>query len=75
MKKFSELEAILRLAIKYSCFSAKELASAANMSKSGIYCFSNGQNHISTEKGDLLISYLEENNPQALSVAADLYYK
>ncbi len=69
---FSDLEAILRQAIKLSCFSAIELANIANMSRSGLYCFTSGQNHISIEKGDLIINYLKENNPQALTVAADL---
>lgn len=70
---FSDLEAILRTAIKLSCFSAKDLAEVANMSKSGFYCFTSGQNHISIDKGDLIINHLKENNPQALSIATKLY--
>ena len=72
---FSDLEMILRKAIKLSDYSIKELADVAGMSKSGLYCFVSGQNHISAEKGDLIINYLKENNPQTLRVAADLYFK
>ena len=70
---FSDLEMILRKAIKLSDYSIKELADVSGMSKSGLYCFISGQNHISVEKGDLIINYLKENNPQALSVATNLY--
>lgn len=71
---FSDLEAILRNAIKLSRYSIKDLAIIADMSKSGLYGFSNGKKHISIERGDLLIKYLEENNPQALKVATNMYF-
>lgn len=70
---FNGLEDILRTAIKLSDFAIKDLASAAQMSKSGIYCFTSKQNHISVEKGDALIKYIQEKDPQALKLATDLY--
>ena len=71
---FSDLEAILRTAIKLSCFSAKKLAEVANMSKSGFYCFTSGKNHISTDKGDTILAYLREKDPKCIDLAANLHF-
>lgn len=71
---FSDLEAILRTAIKLSHFTAKDLAEVANMSKSGFYCFASGKNHISTDKGDMILAYLREKDPKCIDLAANLHF-
>lgn len=70
---FSGLEAILRTAIKISSLSIKDIANIADISKSGLYCFTSGQNHISVEKGDRIINYLKENDYKSLKIATEIY--
>ena len=70
---FSDLEEIIRNAIKLSCIPAKTIAKEVGLSNSGIYCFLGKQNHISIVKGDAIFNYLKENDLKALRVAADLY--
>ena len=71
---FSDLEAILRTAIKLSRYSTKELAEVANMSKSGFYCFTSCKNHISTDKGDKILAFLREKDPKCIDLAANLHF-
>lgn len=72
---FSGLEEIIRTAIKLSLFSARDIAEEIKMSNSGMYCFTSGQNHISVNKGDEILSFLKDNDPMALQAATDLYFK
>lgn len=70
---FSGLADILRIAIKFSMFSKKDIAEKVGMSKSGLYCFTSKQNNISIEKGDLLLTFFKEYDSKTLEVATNLY--
>lgn len=70
---FSQLEEVLRTAIKLSRFSAREIADKILMTSSGMYCFTTRKNHISISKGDEIIAFLKDNDPLALDASIHIH--
>lgn len=66
---FSDLENILRLAVKMCDISACEIASANGFTASGFSGFMTKRNHISIQKGDKLIEYFLQNHKEILEIA------
>jgi hypothetical protein len=66
---FNGLESALRTAIKLSMFSVKDIAESLDMSVNGLYSFTSKRNHISADKGDKIINFLKEKDPQTFKVA------
>ena len=66
LNTFSETEAMLKLAVKLSPNSVKQIAEATGIKPNTLYKWKTTDDHLSPQKADTLLLYFTENEPQAL---------
>ena len=66
---FSQLENILRTAVKLCDEPLSKIAIAVGFTPAGFSTWTTKRSHLSIEKGDNLVKYFNENYPEVLKLA------